>query len=1731
MIKLLENKSIIKFLGIALSILLVIALVPQINTAYGSKDDVPDEGTDPTTELVGPEEEGAEGEEGEDGGESVATSPVEETTGVDDAEDTSINDSTPDQIVPVQKNAPRKLSARNGEGTFKVFSSDETIKLENGETYGFQHIIVTNGTLTIEGTGTIDAAGTTCTYDGRTIGSVIVVEGPKAKLVINGNITITGGTGTLVNADDASNTSRNVIGKNTKGHVNEGFGKQFSLASTNISDEAVIETYIGGGGILVQRTRDGVGGASLNLQGGVVTGNTARAGGGIFIDRACGFYMENATVENNNVLKPETGVQTVHEGGGIYMAGNFNPANSNDQYAYIKSGTIKTNKTETTLDWGGGGIFVENMGVLKLATAKITTNEANGLGGGVAGCPHANIGVGDPGIGKNITDTTAIYMNKSNYETSPSNKYLTILSTTSTLDSKKSVFSGDMYFYGLTKSQNWNSFNVQIGDWYKNSFKKEYGQDFYCTKISYVFGNDLGQDGDYAWTGFQGGPDGSKTVSIKKNEPYVANDASLALTNTMKKDIKETYPVEIFGNYSGTHGGGIGCNGTLLIGDLEKTSDYGAFSFVVGKSYKNDLGNDVTDPSGFSFYLYNEDPSENTAAQPIQDEETKRAREFKSDKEGKVVFKVPPSVFEANFKNSEDGATKKVTLFFKEKDTGLSGVTYDEHVYKAELNIECKLVVYKVPSLGIEKSSRTPSVHGITVSKSEGTGYAKIHEAVQDPSKQEDPSRIDVREQVKVQNTKALKAEVPVSVNKTISGFDTGNYGFTLDEVSSPDSTPDTTMPIALKPMSNGYKDQVSTEFTADSPKSNKVNFKSIEYDSIGTHWYKIAEQEVDSHEVSYDRAVYLLKVDVTESSDRSELVVQRELWKAESNDTTFKKVSEPNYETAISFVNVVMEYRGFQFELQKKLVTTLDNDLPLTSGKFEFEFKMYSDQACENPVGGVSYDKGKGVISVNVEDTKYVKEAYANPDLTKTKTFTFYLKETQGKTPFVDYLKDVAPIDVTLVTEGARNSDNTAFVVKAKQVVVNLQGGQNDNGTIASGKTVTNRYTPNGSWQFTANKYFYGIGSASTCSFSLVELQGEPKLYEPLSKTPKKDGTKITTSVSAEALDDGREQIVFDPITYQVDGEVTEGATEQPRDDRGDHYYLVTETGNAASKDTTAYVVKVTVTLDENDKGKLVATETMVGYADNINAPLNPSTARPVFYNTDTYDMVAAANYSVYAASGEPVDQVCYVDPKVIKNLEGRSIKSGEFAFKLIEVQNYNDTEGQLISATANDEFGMVDFDKANNVSGDLENPSCLVYSRPGTYYYRVIEDTSQGGMKDQSVVYSDQIITFTTVIEQDEATGQLVCTDMYYGWWDKEAGKNVRYDEQYLDYADQPSNIGDMSKLNTNWHPTITNRTRAMDLQVRKTSVTDRDEGLVGATYALYAVNDNAQGDVMLAEATSEEGGWITYKNVSLTTNNLYYFKEVAAPAGHTVSEFRSPYFYLVEDATSPNGYTLKYADKKDEAASALAAQAEIAAMATEDDEQTSATDAQAADSRAGDDQQPGHSADGNVLLTYDRDGGVYDEATQLDVNKLDTRTHEWVEGAELAIIEKDTGREVVCWTSGKASKQLEKVLNVGTAYILRELKAPENYQVAGDVEFVIDDYGAVSITKGNSNGNAELSGTTITLYDTMLDAEVVDRVERPADGDLAQTGDWLPIAGLASVGLAALIVAIIARRRRIS
>lgn len=1568
MTKLLQNKSIIKFFGIALSILLIVALVPQINIAYGSKDDVladtgTEESVEDTDDLEGAE--GAENAEGEEEGvlseENVldgATLDGEEPPAGEEAGimATALPEENPDAGAETPADTTSTALANNESHTIEgdVTNTSSPLTFSGNGAYtltvnGTLHsdIRVTSGaTLSIVGAGTIQGSG---------ISSVIAIVGSNSKVILgteNGvGPTVTGGKGS-----------------ESPGNFNNGAGTV-------------------GGGVFVND------GASFIMHSGAITKNEAGAGGGVFVWNGCHFEMTGGEISSNKAKDPDKtddsdGPLRAHEGGGIF---------TDAKDTKITGGSIINNETETTTDWGGGGIYINNNGTLMIPSALITNNSAAGLGGGVAGCPHAKIIIGEKETTSagQLESSAAVFKNTASGTSYPLNTVLRFNAPASVVSSGKNVPSGDFFLTGMGEGEidkllngenpgnvvdgkltyGWSTkYTLENKDYVSKSFKVDLAQDYYCTLASYVSADNTLVRGDgetLAWRGFEVGMPPvngcsvsdtglwSREIGIPVGQSYESHDATLCLTNTATADnVNIARSVIITGNKSGTHGGGIACNGAIKFGkfDTEEKTTVNPYTVSLTKKIVNSLGDllDIGSDDVFRFEL--------------TDKETNETYEGYTEN-GDLKFILPGFSTEGP---KEKTFSLKEILTNEQKDAGFVSSIPDGIDVHVSLNVKKEVASYKEKDNNVLLTSTTytTTVNSVQIGNQSGDDAATVT------------------------NTLDLKTSVNIPVTKIADGIAANTFTFGLKDVTANiDSLVDQAgNKITLKNSVNlaeqalTASDETATIAVADSTsevvsgtdaKTFKFNYAPTTAEE--THWYVIAEQPGATAGVVYDTTAYLVKITTTLSEDGRSL-------------STAKKV-----------------------------------------------YKTVSDSS--------------------------------------------ELQEVAG--------------DI--------------------------------------GVTFTNVATPKGTWQFKADKFFYGLGAPHDCSFTLQEIERAPEAGEPLANVLVSNDNlqQWTASIAAADLTDGHAFISFPAINYEQQGE-----GEGFQNDVGDHYYLITEDGDEAVKDTTAYVVKVTVAEDAANTRNLTATGTVLGYADDINSPLNPLTLPegelPAFYNTDTYDLISAASYSVYAASGEPVDQVCYVDPKIVKNLEGRAIKSGEFAFKLIQVANYNDTEGELISATTNDEFGMVDFDKANNVSGDLENPSCLAYTKPGTYYYRVIEDTSKGGMNDQSVLYSDQVITFTTVIEQDEATGQLVCTDMYYGWWDAAANQNVRFDEQYADYETQPGNIGDMSKLNPDWHPTINNKARPMDLQVRKTSVSDRDEGLVGATYALYMVNENPQGDIWLAEATSEEGGWITYKNVSLATNNLYYFKETAAPAGHTVSEFRSPYFYLVEDATSANGYALKYTDTKyfdaaeTEAAAAPLAAAEAQAL-------QAAIAAQAEATAADDQTKPGHSADGNILLTYDKDGGVYDETTQIEVNKLDTRTHEWVEGAKLVILDKESGKEVASWTSGKAPQKLAKTLNVGTTYLLREVEAPGEYRLANDVEFVIDNYGNVTITKGTENGNAELSDNTITLYDTMMDAEEVEQREHettrevPLGTILAQTGDMLPILGIGLIVLASLIALIVAGRRR--
>ena len=180
--------------------------------------------------------------------------------------------------------------------------------------------------------------------------------------------------------------------------------------------------------------------------------------------------------------------------------------------------------------------------------------------------------------------------------------------------------------------------------------------------------------------------------------------------------------------------------------------------------------------------------------------------------------------------------------------------------------------------------------------------------------------------------------------------------------------------------------------------------------------------------------------------------------------------------------------------------------------------------------------------------------------------------------------------------------------------------------------------------------------------------------------------------------------------------------------------------------------------------------------------------------------------------------------------------------------------------------------------------------------------------------------------------------------------------------------------------------------------------------------------------------------------------------------------------------------------------------------------------------------HAADvqGSTLTAT---AGVSDEVTKLDVAKVDAGVkHEPVSGAQLQILEKDSGKVVYSWTSSDEAEQIHKVLNVNTAYILHEVSAPEGYETAPDTEFSIDDYGTVSFSTGGTiENNAELTDKySVNLYDKKVGEERNIALQGEAattNVSTAQTGDNTPfmlVAIVLVIAVAGVGITAAARRR---
>lgn len=421
----------------------------------------------------------------------------------------------------------------------------------------------------------------------------------------------------------------------------------------------------GGGGIAAFSHNQGQKKGGLIISGGYITGNySAEAGGGVYAGAwnkpLSGFAFYGGIIASN--------VAQNSEGGGIRIAaptvGEFNVSG--------KKAYITNNTTNTTNDWGGGGVFVQGSSdnnvqpaSLNIYNALITNNHANGFGGGFAACPTGKTAITD-------TNGIAIFGNSD----------------------------GKPDGSGYNRSGGTHDKNDDA-DWCPNheggviteDFKKAGHQDLFLIRdsanaeslpyIAAVTGQMLG-GGAANWSGTI---DNTQT-SIGKYEGAQAKYMIGLKSEPIREDMDAaTAAASLFitGNRSNIHGGGIMTNGDVIAGSTTQVNVYPKMKLNGTKALE---GRALTadDAGKFRFQLLEpgksgDVPSFNNNDGKLQLNGCLKVGDgdgVTNDAEGNFVFDLG--------RVNSDGTS----VYYLVEDPGsvedrVPGVDYDQTIYKIEL--------------------------------------------------------------------------------------------------------------------------------------------------------------------------------------------------------------------------------------------------------------------------------------------------------------------------------------------------------------------------------------------------------------------------------------------------------------------------------------------------------------------------------------------------------------------------------------------------------------------------------------------------------------------------------------------------------------------------------------------------------------------------------------------------------------------------------------------------------------------------------------------------------------------------------------------------------------------------------------------------------------------------------------------------------------------------------------
>ena len=589
----------------------------------------------------------------------------------------SVTGNGKDNVVKVDSG---NLTLNDSKGGGTITGGTTGVYLQNGSSFTMEGGTISGNTTGSNGGGVYVGKDSTFNMkDGEISGNTVkdYMYKDKHYEADGGGVLVEGGT---FNMSGGTITNNSAIGGNGGGVAVKDYydsGKFAGHSTFNMTGGTISNNHADTGNPNSQNEPIGQGGgvyvghgAGFNLNGGTISGNTADEGGGIFTEGADSPRYYDGKVQDWSIKLPNGtfnmsdgtvlgNTANIGEGGGIYIQGK----------GTITAGHILNNVTLTERDLGGGGIYIENGGELKLYNAIITDNKADGLGGGLAACVHGKTVV-------YVKNGAAIWENTANGE-------------------------------AASKGYNGNGTKIDGNDlWKDNQGFKDGAQDIFTAsdakqtdwstneygKPGVVIGPQMLGGGDANWVGWKFIYDEKGNletvngkvacVQVTKDEDgnLVYADRLLGVTAEPDAETIEaakaaaraaTGGVWIEGNYSKTHGGGIANNGLLIIG--EDVFEY----------------DDPDDPEGTKTLTKDENAPAATPDRDLKDGEFKFVLTDKAgnpiytgtnNADGDIVIKFP----EGYFLDKETGDHE---FYITEVNDGAENIIYDGTKYKVVVTV------------------------------------------------------------------------------------------------------------------------------------------------------------------------------------------------------------------------------------------------------------------------------------------------------------------------------------------------------------------------------------------------------------------------------------------------------------------------------------------------------------------------------------------------------------------------------------------------------------------------------------------------------------------------------------------------------------------------------------------------------------------------------------------------------------------------------------------------------------------------------------------------------------------------------------------------------------------------------------------------------------------------------------------------------------------------------------